>query len=425
MAAHIENKGVSVLNQTGLAQKFGAVTGHVRISARQVDINAMRIPAGEAHLLLGADLTVSASDDALAKLNHEHSYAVINHTLSSTAEFTHNPDAEFPLGEMEQTIAGEIKDGRSHFVDATTIASRLLGDAIFANFFLLGVAYQQGLIPIGATAIAEAIELNGVAVELNRQAFLWGRRYAEDAAGVCREAGIDQDQVADSDNESLDDLITRCQTNLIGYQDQAYADRYLRLVERVRQQENELQPQLTDAVLPLTTAVAQSYHKLLAYKDEYEVARLYSNGDFEKSLAAQFEGDYRLRFHLAPPLLAKRDRASGKPLKREFGGWILGLFGLLARFKGLRGGALDIFGYTAERKLERGLITQYEQDIDVILGQVTPQNLVCAVEMASLPLKMRGFGHVKLANIEQAKRRGELLSRQLSGRDLALELFTP
>jgi indolepyruvate ferredoxin oxidoreductase len=425
MAAHIENKGVSVLNQTGLAQKFGAVTGHVRISARQADINAMRIPAGEAHLLLGADLTVSAGDDALAKLNPEHSYAVINHTLSSTAEFTSNPDAEFPLREMEKTIAEEIKEGRSHFVDATTIASRLLGDAIFANFFLLGVAYQQGLIPISATAIAEAIELNGVAIELNRQAFLWGRRYVDDAAGVCREADIDQDKAADSDNESLDDLITRCQTNLIDYQDQAYADRYLHLVKRVRQHESELQPQLTDAVLPLTTAVAQSYHKLLAYKDEYEVARLYSNGDFEKSLAAQFEGDYRLRFHLAPPLLAKRDRASGKPLKREFGGWILGLFGLLARFKGLRGGALDIFGYTAERKLERGLITQYEQDIDVILGQVTPQNQVCAVEMASLPLKMRGFGHVKLANIEQAKRRGELLSRQLSGRDLALGVFTP
>jgi len=425
MAAHIENKGVSVLNQTGLAQKFGAVTGHLRISARQADINAMRIPAGEAHLLLGADLTVSAGDDALAKLNREHSYAVINHTQSSTAEFTRNPDAEFPLREMEQTIAEEIKDGRSCFVDATNIASNLLGDAIFANFFLLGVAYQQGLIPIGATAIAEAIELNGVAVELNRQAFLWGRRYVDDAAGVCSEAGIDQDQAADCDNESLDDLITRCQTYLIDYQDQAYADRYLRLVERVRQRENELQTQLTDAALPLTRAVAQSYHKLLAYKDEYEVARLYSNGDFEKSLAAQFEGDYRLRFHLAPPLLAKRDRASGKPLKREFGGWILGLFGLLARFKGLRGGALDIFGYTAERKLERGLITQYEQDIDVILGQVSPQNLAIAVEMASLALKMRGFGHVKLANIEQAQRRGELLSRQLSGRDLALELFTP
>ena len=425
MAAHIEDKGVSVLNQTGLAQKFGAVTGHVRISAKQADIHAMRISAGEAHLLLGADLAVSAGDDALSKLNHEHSYAVINHTLSSTAEFTRNPDAEFPLDDMEQTIAGEVEAGRSCFVDATTIAGRLLGDAIFANFFLLGVAYQQGLIPISAGAIAEAIELNGVAVELNHQAFLWGRRYQQDAARVCCEAGLEENQGTAFESESLDELIARCRTNLIDYQDQAYADRYMRLVKRVRQFEGELRPLLADAELPLTAAVAQSYHKLLAYKDEYEVARLYSNGDFAKSLATQFEGDYRLRFHLAPPLLAKRDPISGKPLKREFGGWMLGLLGLLARFKGLRGTPLDIFGHTAERNLERGLITQYEQDVGVILGQVTPQNLAIAVEMASLPLKMRGFGHVKLANIEQAKRRGEILARQLSGRDLAVELFTP
>ena len=242
---------------------------------------------------------------------------------------------------------------------------------------------------------------------------------------MCREAGLEENQGTAFESESLDELIARCRTNLIDYQDQAYADRYMRLVERVRQFEGELRPLLADAELPLTAAVAQSYHKLLAYKDEYEVARLYSNGDFAKSLATQFEGDYRLRFHLAPPLLAKRDPISGKPLKREFGGWMLGLLGLLARFKGLRGTPLDIFGHTAERKLERGLITQYEQDVGVILGQVTPQNLAIAVEMASLPLKMRGFGHVKLANIEQAKRRGEILARQLSGRDLAVELFTP
>jgi indolepyruvate ferredoxin oxidoreductase len=425
MAAHIEHKGVSVLNQTGLAQKFGAVTGHVRISAKQADINAMRIPAGEAHLLLGADLTVSAGDDALAKLNHEHSYAVINHTLSSTAEFTRNPDAEFPLREMEQTITEETRDGRSCFVDATTIASRLLGDAIFANFFLLGVAYQHGLIPIGAAAIAEAIELNGVAVDKNRQAFLWGRRQALDPSAVMRAAGLDNTPVEQPATESLADLISRNVNFLTDYQNQAYADRYLRLVEAVRRREGELQPSPGHAEQPLTRAVAQAYHKLLAYKDEYEVARLFSNGDFEKSLDAQFEGDYRLSFHLAPPLLAKRDPVTGTAQKREFGGWMLGMFRLLARFRGLRGGMLDIFGYSEERKLERALISRYEQDVDLILTQITTQNLTIAVEMASLPLKMRGFGHVKLANIEQAQRRGELLSRQLTGRDLAVELFSP
>ena len=425
MAAHIEQKGVSVLNQTGLAQKFGAVSAHVRVAETQAAIHAMRIPAGEAHLLLGADLVVSAGDDALSKLNREHSHAVVNDYLSPTAEFTHNPDAEFPLIEMEQAISDEVQDGRSRFVDATTIATRLLGDAIFANFFLLGVAYQQGLIPIAAAAITEAIELNGVAVDKNCQAFQWGRHYTLDAAAVGREAGLDQLRSGNSGDETLDALITRCSDSLIAYQNQAYAGRYLRLIERVRRREGELQPLPGDVEMPLTRAVAQAYHKLLAYKDEYEVARLFSNGDFENSLGAQFEGDYRLSFHLAPPLLAKLDPVSGQPQKREFGGWMLSLFRFLARCKGLRGSKLDIFGYSEERKLERALISRYEQDIDNILAQATPHNLAIAVELAGLPLKIRGFGHVKRANIEQAQHRGEMLARQLSGRDLAVELFSP
>jgi len=424
MAAHIEHKGVSVLNQTGLAQKFGAVTGHVRIADTQANIHAMRIPAGEAHLLLGADLVVSAGDDALSKLNREHSNAVVNHYLSPTAEFTRNPDAQFPLAEMQQAIDEETGNGRSHFVDATSIASNLLGDAIFANFFLLGVAYQRGLIPISAQAIDDAIALNGVAIEQNQQAFLWGRRYMLDAEAVLREAGIDQARDQQNAEETLDELIARRRDILIDYQDQAYAERYLRLLERVRQRESELQPGAAASELPLTRAAAQAYFKLLAYKDEYEVARLYSNGDFLKSVARQFEGDYRLRLHLAPPLLARRDPVSGKPLKREFGGWMLGLMRLLARGKRLRGSALDIFGYSEERRLERALIGQYEQDIDFILEKFQPHLLDSALEMASLPLKMRGFGHVKLANIEQARGRRELLKNRLSGRDLGVELFT-
>jgi len=425
MAAHIEHKGVSVLNQTGLAQKFGAVTGHVRIADMQANIHAMRIPAGEAHLLLGADLVVSAGDDALSKLNREHSHAVVNHYLSPTAEFTRNPDAQFPLAEMQQAIDAETGNGSSHFVDATSIASNLLGDAIFANFFLLGVAYQRGLIPVSAEALAEAIALNGVAVEQNQQAFLWGRRYVLDADAVLREAGLDQERARQSDTETLDELILRRRDILVDYQDKAYAERYLRLVERVRQRESELQPGAVPSELPLTRAVAQAYFKLLAYKDEYEVARLYSNGDFLDSVARQFEGNYRLRFHLAPPLLARHDPVSGNPLKREFGGWMLGLMRLLARGKRLRGTALDIFGYSDERRTERALIAQFEQDIDFVLDKLKPQLLDSAVEMASLPLQMRGFGHIKLANIEQAGRRRKLLKNQLSGRDLAVELFTP
>jgi indolepyruvate ferredoxin oxidoreductase len=421
MAAHIENKGASVLNQTGLAQKFGAVTGHVRIAEEQDQIYSVRIPAGEAHLLLGADLVVSAADDALAKLNREHSHAVINSHLSPTADFTRDADAVFPINDMEQAIAGEVESGHSHFVRATTLATRLLGDAIYANFFLLGVAYQQGLIPLSADAIDTAVELNGVAIEQNQQAFLWGRRYAIDAAAVLAEAGLSNAHKP-VQPESLEEVIAYRSAYLTDYQNQAYAGRYLDLVERVRRFEQELR-QSSDIELPLTGAVARSYFSLLAYKDEYEIARLYANGEFEQTLAAQFEGDYRLRFHLAPPLLAKRDPHTGKAIKREFGSWVLPLFRVLARFKNLRGSALDIFAYTAERKMERALIIAYESDIDRLLGETTQKNLDTAIEIASLPQRIRGFGHVKQASIDSMATGREQLLQKFAGTDPAVEIF--
>ena len=425
MAAHVEQKGVSVLNQTGLAQKFGAVTGHVRVADDQHQIYSVRIPAGEAHLLLGADLVVSAADDALAKLNRKHSYAVINSHLSPTAEFTRDPDAVFPIEDMEQAIADELETGHSHFIRATALSTRLLGDAIYSNFLLLGAAYQKGLIPISADAIDEAIALNGVAIEQNQQAFLWGRRYVINPAAVLDEAGLANEYKPAEPDATLEDVIAYRSSYLADFQDQAYAMRYQRLVERVRDSERQLHLPGENTELPLTDAVARAYFSLLAYKDEYEVARLFSNGDFEQALAEQFEGDYRLHFHLAPPLLAKRDPHSGKLLKREFGSWVMPLFRFLARFKKLRGSALDIFGYTAERKMERALISGYEHDIEQILAEINPQNHGIAVEIASLPLEMRGFGHIKLANIENANRRRELLLRKMTGKDLAVELFSP
>jgi len=421
MAAHIEHKGASVLNQTGLAQKFGAVTGHVRIAADQQQIHSVRIPAGEAHLLLGADLVVAAADDALAKLNRNHSHAVINSHLSPTAEFTRNADAVFPINDMEQAIAGEVESGHSHFVRATTLATRLLGDAIYANFLLLGVAYQQGLIPLSAGAIEAAVELNGVAIEQNQQAFLWGRRYVIDTGAVLTEAGLGNEHKT-SAAESLEEVIAYRSDYLTAYQDQAYARRYLHLVDRVRGCEQELR-QSTDVELPLTEAVARSYFSLLAYKDEYEIARLYTNGDFEQTLAAQFEGDFRLRFHLAPPLLAKRDPHTGKPIKREYGSWVLPLFRVLARFKNLRGSALDIFGYSAERKMERDLITTYEDDIEQLLDESRADNLDTAIEIAGLPLQIRGFGHVKQASIETVTTRRAELLQKFAGADPAVQIF--
>jgi len=424
MAAHIEEREVSVLNQTGLAQKFGAVTGHVRIAGSQKPIYSVRIPSGEANLLLGADLVVSAGDDALAKLNPETSHAVVNNHLSPTAEFTRNADAVFPLHEMQQAIVDEIEPGRGHFVDATRLATALLGDAIFANFFLLGVAYQQGLIPLGAAAIEQAIELNGVAVEQNKKALLWGRRYALDPAAVKRAAGLDGNDTA-GDQLPLDQLIARLAESLTAYQDQALATRFLDTVERVRRAEEDCRRSQGQGDLPLTEAVARAYQKLLAYKDEYEVARLYSNGEFERALDAQFEGDYRLRFHLAPPLLARPDPHTGRPRKREFGGWVLPLLRIVAKLKKLRGGVLDPFAYSAERKAERALIAEYERDIERLLESLAPSNLDRAVDIASLPLKIRGFGPVKLASIESVSQQRQRLWGQFAGEPSPVAVYSP
>ena len=421
MAAHIEDKGVSVLNQTGLAQKFGAVTGHVRLANRQREIYSVRIPSGEANLVLGADLVVSAANDALAKLNRETSHAVINSHLSPTADFTRDPDAVFPIDDMQDTISDEIGAGRGHFVNATRLANSLLGDAIFSNFMLLGVAYQHGLVPLDETSILQAIELNGVAVEKNQQAFLWGRRYVADAEAVRQAAGFEQPHQTPAEQSDLDEIVDYRASYLTDYQDQAYAERYRKLVDRVQKIERSLKG---DDSTALTEAVARSYFSLLAYKDEYEVARLYSNGDFEKTLAAQFDGDFKLRFHLAPPLLAKRDAQTGVPLKREFGGWVMPLFRLLAGLKNLRGGALDIFGYSAERKQERKLITDYEQDIEQLFDAVNTDNFDLSVEIAGLPQKIRGFGHVKQASIESVAETRAQLFKKLNGGD-SVDIYKP
>jgi indolepyruvate ferredoxin oxidoreductase len=412
MAAHVEDKGTSVLNQTGLAQKFGAVSGHVRIADRQDAIRAARIPAGEAHLLLGADLVVSTADEALSKLNNS-THAVVNNYLAPTADFTHNPDAIFPTADMEQTITDEAGVERSHFVDATTLVTKLLGDAIYSNFFMLGLAYQKGLIPLSASSIRHAIELNGVAIEANLSAFLWGRRYVIDADGVRREASLDLDQSLPVPSENLDDIIAFRRSFLVDYQDQAYAERYQRLVERVREAEQQLFPEKSTNELSLTEAVAHNLFKLLAYKDEYEVARLYSNGHFEQSLADQFVGNYKLRFHLAPPLLSKRDPHTGHLLKREFGAWVLPLFRILARFRSLRGSALDIFANTTERKMERALIETYEHDIKRLITAISNENFDTAIAIAKLPKEIRGFGHVKHANIKKVSSQKEMLFKKL------------
>mgnify|MGYP005810488353 FL=1 len=407
MAAHLEGRGALVMTQTGLAQKFGAVTSHVRIAPRPEDIHAHCISRGGAQLMLGADLVVASGRDSLARLAPD-ARALVNSHESPTADFTHNPDAPFPGRAMEAAV--EAATAEAHFIDVATLARALMGDAIAANFMLLGYAWQLGLVPLSEAALTEAIRLNGVAIEQNLRAFTWGRRYAADVEAVRRAAGIAEIDYAEP-AQTLDQFIDERARWLADYQSRRYAGRYRKLVERVRAAEAGLGGEPA-----LSRAVAANYHKLLAYKDEYEVARLYTDGEFRAALEQQFEGDFRLSFHLAPPLLARRHPDTGKLIKREFGPWMLKAFGVLAKLRFLRGTPLDMFGYTAERRLERQLIADYENRIDGLLKGLNADNREVAAEIAGLPEFIRGFGHVKELNLAAVRRReAELLERFANG----------
>ncbi len=408
MAAHLEGKGVTVLDMTGLAQKGGAVYSHVRIAERPDAIHAVRIAAGAARLLLGCDLVVSASAEALSKLDPGHSRAIVNSHETITGDFTRNPDLPFPGRDLRDSIAAAVGAGDAEFVEATRLATGLFGDSIATNLFMLGYAYQEGLVPVSAAAIERAIELNGVAVAFNRGAFEWGRRAAFDRASVEARA-IPKDAAPESHrlSESLDELVGRRVEFISAYQNAAYARRYVDRVQRVREAEARL-----GGGTALTEAAARALFAVMAYKDEYEVARLYTDTDFLARVADQFEGPYQLRFHLAPPLLAERDPATGHLKKRVYGSWMLGAFRLLARLRFLRGTPFDPFGRTAERKGERRLITEYEALLDEIADALSPANHATAIELAALPLEIRGFGHIKEANLQRAKaKEADLVAR--------------
>ncbi len=402
MAAHIEGKGCSVLDMAGLAQKGGAVVSHVRISAQPEDIHAVRVSAGGAKLLLGCDLVVAAGFDALSKVEQGRGRAVINSHEAVTGEFTRNPDLLFPSQSLRERIEGEVGADQTDFLDATQIATAILGDSIATNLFMLGYAWQQGLIPLSLDAIDQAIVLNGVAVEANTRAFRWGRRAANDLSAVQAFAAPPKEPVSHHFSQSLDEVIDRRVAFLTDYQDAAYATRYRSLVDKVRKVEAAAKLSNSTA---LTEAVARYYFKLLAIKDEYEVARLYSTDEFTEKLRQQFEGDFKLSVHLAPPIMAARDPETGQLKKREYGPWILQAFKLLSKFKGLRGGRFDIFGRTAERKMERQLITDYEGLVEELTAGLSHDTHSLAVELASLPEHIRGYGHVKERHVTETKER--------------------
>jgi indolepyruvate ferredoxin oxidoreductase len=403
MAAHLEGKGVTVLDMSGLAQKYGAVMSHVQLAARAEDLSATRLDTGGASLVIGCDLVVSASTEAIAKMSSAGTRAVVNASVTPTAEFVRNPNWQLPGSDLQADIRDTTQS--AEFVAATELAGALLGDAIATNMFMLGYAWQKGWLPLSGSSLERAIELNGVAVEFNKQAFAWGRRAAVDAERVRRialpAAVIPIDQHL---SRSLEELVERRTKFLTGYQNAAYAERYRVLVDKTRSIEQQ-----KIGTTKLTEAVARYYAKLLAYKDEYEVARLYTDGDFKRKIEGMFEGDYRMVFHLAPPLLSRTDPLTGEPRKMRFGPWTFQLFRLLARLKGLRGTALDIFGYSSERKTERALIAEYEQDVERLLQGLTAQNHAIAVEIASLPEEIRGYGHIKARNLTAARTKREQL----------------
>jgi len=393
MAAFLEGKGCSTLNQTGLAQKFGAVFSHVRIAQQQDHIHSVRIPAGDADLLLGCDLVVAASDDALAKLHADRSHVIANDYESVTSDFIQNPDYEFPASDMKDALRQEAGSTKVDFINATHIAKSFLGDSIAGNFFLLGYALQKGLLPVSASSIEQAIELNKVAVAMNISAFNLGRLAVVDYPSL--EAQLPKDDQDYRPLSDLDEIIQWRVDFLKKYQDQAYAQKYLDFINQARKGMDKSSGDAASHDESLSKAVARSYFKLLSYKDEYEVARLYSDKEFLDSLHGQFAGNFKLKFHLAPPLISRRDKLTNTPIKGVYGQWILKLFPLLAKLKFLRGTAFDIFAYSAERKHERQLIIDYEQAIQQVITGLNEDNYTAALGIASLPEIVRGYGHVK------------------------------
>ncbi|OQR36634.1 indolepyruvate ferredoxin oxidoreductase [Pseudomonas sp. Bc-h] len=426
MAAFIEGKGVLNLDMAGMAQKGGAVWSHIRIAERQEQLYAPRIAEGEADLLLGCDLVVSANAETLVKLRQGVTHALINSEQSVTSAFVRSfarqaesgdllshPDPVFRTSDMSRQISEAVGAQGTVFIDASELATALLGDSIATNTFMLGFAYQKGWLPVGEPALMQAIELNGTAVEFNRMAFLWGRRAAVDMPRLV--SRLEKLKVQGTDREvvqTLEQRIERRVDYLTNYQNGAYASRYRKGVERFIQAETAL----TGKPGVLTEAVARDYFKVLAIKDEYEVARLYSNGDFLKKVQAGFEGDYSLRFHLAPPLLHKVVDGLA-PKKSSYGPWMMTGFKVLAGLKFLRNTWLDPFARTHERKVELQWLADYESVLDELLDQLSNDNLELAVSLASLPDAVRGFGPVRERYLTHARQRLAVLLEQWHGGD--------
>ena len=408
MAAHLDGRGVTVLDQTGLAQKGGAVTSHIRIADTPEALASVRIDTGSARLVLGADLVVAASPDVLETIENGRTRAIINDHETPTADFTQNRDFDLQADKLRAAIAGSAGSSQTDFLDATAVATRLFGDSIATNLFLLGYAFQKGTVPVSTDSILRAIELNGVAVEKNKRVFATGRLAARDATLLHAEAETPTVTLP----QTLDGLIDRNAAILEDYQDKAYAARYRQVVQAARDAEDGR----GGGQRGFADAVARNAFKLMAYKDEYEVARLFTDGAFRRAIEAQFTGPYRLRFHMAPPLISQADPENGRMRKMTFGPWMMAFLGVLARFRRLRGTPFDPFGYLAERREERQLISEYEATIHELATGLSPETFETACRIAALPQEIRGYGEIKHASIAAAaEKRAQLLQLFRSG----------
>ena len=384
-AAHMDGKGAGMMEMAGLAQKGGAVHIHLRLAEKPGDISAIRVAVGEADCVIGGDLVVTAGAKTIGLMTQGRTGAVVNDHEIITGDFTRFRDFQVPSDRLKVSLQARLQD-RVAFFDANDLALRMLGDSIYSNMLVLGACWQRGLIPLQLDTIMQAIRLNGAKVEENQRAFQigrWAMAFPDQTRKPATVTALPTDPVA-----------LRAE-RLVGYQGKRLAKRFAKLVQA--------------APAPMRDVVAESYYKLLAYKDEYEVARLHLTT--AEQVAQKWDGDVRLSLHLAPPMLTGKD-ANGRPKKREFGPWVLKAFKVLAAMKGLRGTPLDPFGYSAERRRERAMIREYERDMTEIFAAVTDATMPIAVELAQLPMSVRGYGPVKDKAADLAAARRAELFRQ-------------
>ncbi len=393
MAAHLEGKGSAIIDMAGLAQKGGEVASHLRIAPTPADIKSIRIAASGADLVLGCDMVTASTQKVLASIQPGRTQVIINAHEKLSGEFTSNVNFAFPVQRIIKVLTEAAGEDMTRVVEAEDLAVALFGDAIASNMFMLGYAFQTGAIPVGHEALMKAIEMNGVAVPFNQAAFEWGRIAAHDLS-LLPEMKADGEALLDHRvlSETSGQMIERRIERLTDYQNARYAKRFSARMERIQALGND----------DLTKAVAQYLYKLMAIKDEYEVARLFSNGVFQTQLESRFDSWDKVEYHLAPPLFSKRNE-NGELIKKAYGPWMATAYTWLAKARFLRGTPLNVFGYTAERKMEQELLSDYEAVLDTIETDYNAERAEAAVKLASYPDLIRGFGHVKEANVEIAQ----------------------